>query len=328
MKKEKKEKAAKVKKVKVKKPKKEKKAKRAPKVKKITGALVKKETGRTLGSILGTLVYAVGINLFIVPVGVYTGGIMGICQVIRTVLIQYLHLDFGTTDIAGIIYYAINIPLFFLAFRMMGKLFFFKTMLSTVAMTIALTLIPIPSKLLVTDDILTNCLIGGIISGVGTGLTLMMGGSGGGMDIIGLYYIKKRRRSGVGQVSLAVNFVLYCVCFFLFNIQTAIYSIIVAVVDTVAIDRMHAQNINVEVIIISKNDLRQFQQDFMSQMGRGMTKWTFTGAYTNEQSEIMYVILSKYEVNQLKLLVRQYDPEAFIVLNEGVSVDGNFLKKL
>lgn len=305
-----------------------KKEKKAKKTKKITGALVKRETGRTLGAILGTLVYAAGINLFIVPVGVYTGGIMGICQVIRTILIRYLHLSFGTYDIAGIIYYVLNIPLFFLAFKMMGKLFFLKTMLCTVAMTAALTLIPIPSQLLVSNDILTNCLIGGIVSGVGSGLTLMMGGSGGGMDIIGLYYVKRKNRSGVGRVSLAVNFVLYCVCFLLFNIQTAIYSIIVAVVDTIAIDKLHSQNINVEVIIISKNDLSQFQSEYMSQTGRGMTKWNTTGAYTNEESEILYIILSKYEVNNLKQMIRAYDPEAFIVVNEGVSVDGNYLKKL
>ena len=294
----------------------------------VKGLFIRKEIGRTLGAILGSLMFAVGVNFFIVPVGVYSGGIMGICQVIRTVLIRYFNLSFGGYDIAGIIYYAVNIPLFVLAYKMMGKLFFLKTMLSTIAMTAFLTFIPIPSQLLVSNDIITNCLIGGIISGVGSGLTLMMGGSGGGMDIIGLYYIKRRNRSGVGRVSLVVNFVLYTICFFLFNITTAIYSIIVAVVDTVAIDKLHSQNINVQVMIISKNDLSQFQSDFMSQMGRGITKWTITGAYTNEDSEILYIILSKYEVNQLKQMVRQYDPDAFIVVNEGVGVDGNFLKKL
>ncbi|SHH74324.1 Uncharacterized membrane-anchored protein YitT, contains DUF161 and DUF2179 domains [Sporobacter termitidis DSM 10068] len=288
----------------------------------------KKELGRTSGALFGTLIYAAGINLFIVPVGVYSGGIMGICQIIRTILIRFFHVDFGAYDFAGIIYYIINIPLFFLAFRTMGKLFFVKTMICTVAVTFFLTAIPIPAHLLVKDDILTNCLIGGIVSGVGSGLTLIMGGSGGGMDIIGLYYVMRRKRSGVGQVSLAVNVVLYAVCFALFDITTAVYSIIVAVADSIAIDRLHTQNINVEVMIISKKDMRQFQSDFMSQLGRGLTKWNITGAYTNENSEIFYIILSKYEVAQLRHLVRKYDSEAFIVVNEGVRVDGNYLKKL
>jgi uncharacterized membrane-anchored protein YitT (DUF2179 family) len=155
-----------------------------------------------------------------------------------------------------------------------------------------------------------------------------MGGSGGGMDIIGLYYVKSRNKSGVGQVSLAVNVVLYIICTVLFDLTTAIYSIIVAVTDSVAIDRLHTQNINVEVMIISKKDMSGFQAEFMSQLGRGITKWNFTGAYTNENSEILYIILSKYEVNQLKHMLRKYDPDAFIVVNEGVRVDGNYQKKL
>ena len=71
------------------------------------------EEGRkVLGSFLGAFLYAAGINLFAVPAGLYTGGVMGICQVIRTLLMEYLHLDFGQVDIAGIIYYVVNIPIF------------------------------------------------------------------------------------------------------------------------------------------------------------------------------------------------------------------------
>lgn len=300
----------------------------APLENRIKDFFTKNEINKLLLAVLGTLIYAVGINLFVVPIGVYSGGVMGICQVLRTILTRFLHVNFGSTDFAGIIYYLVNIPLFFLAFKTMGRQFFAKTMICTVSMTLFLTVIPIPSHLLVGDDILTSCLIGGLISGVGSGLTLMMGSSGGGMDIIGLYVIKRGKSAGVGQVTLIVNLVLYAVCFGLFDIKTTIYSIIVAVVDSVAIDRMHSQNINVEVMIISKKDMSQFQQDFMSNMNRGLTRWDTTGAYTNAHSEILYIILSKYEVTQLKQLVHQYDPEAFLVVNEGVSVDGNYLKKL
>jgi uncharacterized membrane-anchored protein YitT (DUF2179 family) len=281
-----------------------------------------------LAAVFGTLVFALGVNLFVVPVGVYSGGIMGICQIIRTVLTRFFHVNFGSYDVAGIIYYIVNIPLFFLAFRTMGKLFFVKTMICTVTMTVFLTVIPIPPQLLVGSDVLVSCLIGGLVAGFGTGLTLIMGGSGGGTDIIGLYFIKRKSKAGVGQVSLYINLVLYVICFLLFDIPTTIYSIIVAVADSLTIDKIHTQNINVQVMIISKNDLKKFQSDFMSTMGRGITKWTITGAYTNMSSEMLFIIISKYEVNQLKHMVRRYDPDAFIVVNEGVRVDGNFTKKL
>lgn len=288
----------------------------------------KNELCRTLMAVFGTLIFAVGTNLFIVPAGVYSGGLMGICQVIRTILMKYFHLTFSGYDIAGIVYYVLNVPLFFLGYRTMGKLFFIKTMICTVTITFFLTVIPVPSQLIVNNDVLTSCLIGGIVSGVGSGLYLIMGGACGGMDIIGLYLIKRRNGSSVGKVTLTVNSVLYIVCFVLFDITTTIYSIIVAAAASITMDKLHSQNINVEVTIISKKDLRQFQSDFMRQTGRGISKWNFTGAYTNENSELIYIILSKYEVNQLKQMVRQYDPDAFIVVNEGVSVDGNYLKKL
>lgn len=286
------------------------------------------ELGRTLGAVIGTLLYAIGFNLFIIPVGVYSGGIMGISQIIRTFLIEYLHISFGNYDITGIIYYLINIPLIIMTYKTMGKLFFLKTMICIATISTFLTLIPIPTTLLLTDDILTSCLIGGIISGAGTGLTLMMSSSAGGMDIIGIHFIKKKGNFTIGKITLIVNFFVYGVCFFLFDVTIVIYSIIVAAVSSIAIDKVHSQNINVEVKIITKKDISLFESEVMSKLGRGITKWNTTGAYTKEGSEILYIILSKYEIGQLKRMLHRYDPSAFIVVNEGVWVDGNYMKKM
>lgn len=286
------------------------------------------ELRRTFGAILGTFLYVAGMNLFVVPLGVYSGGIMGFCQIIRTILVDYLNLPFGNFDIAGIIYYIVNIPIFFIAYKNMGKMFFGKTLICMTTMTLFFSTVPIPKQLLLTNDILTSCLIGGIISGVGCGLTLMMGGSGGGMDILSIYFIKKKGNFSVGKVNLAVNLFLYAICLFLFDVTTVIYSVIFAAVSSIAVDKMHSQNINVEVIIITRKDLKELQLEIMSQLGRGITKWKSTGAYTEEGSEILYIVLSKYEINLLKRMVHRYDPDAFVVVKEGVWVDGNYLRKL
>ncbi len=287
-----------------------------------------KELGRTLTAVLGALIFALSINLLIVPAGVYSDGIMGICQVIRTVLVRYLHIDFGQYDIAGIIYYLINIPLFVVAYKSMGKLFFIKTMICTVSMTLFLIVIPIPSQMLIKNDLLTTVLIGGIASGFGIGLILIMGGSSGGIDIIGLNYIKHKKRAGVGAITLVVNIVLYLACFLLFDITTTIYSLIVAVASSITIDKVHVQNINVEVTIIAKTDMDEFQREIMKQMERGLSKWRITGAYSNENFEILYILLSKYEINQLRQLAHKFSPDALVVINEGVRVYGNFDKKI
>ncbi|MDE5747710.1 MAG: YitT family protein, partial [Acetatifactor sp.] len=66
------------------------------------------EGRRTLIAVLGAAIYAAGTNLFIVPSGLYSSGVMGLCQILRTLLVEYLHLSFGSVDIAGMIYYIIN----------------------------------------------------------------------------------------------------------------------------------------------------------------------------------------------------------------------------
>lgn len=283
------------------------------------------EINKTLICLVGAFLYAAGVNLFVVPAGLYTGGIMGICQVIRTLFTDYLHIDFGAVDIAGIIYYILNIPIFIVAYRKLGRKFFVKTLITVTAASAFFALIPaIP----IVEDVMAACVVGGLISGAGVGLLLRMGSSGGGMDVVGVLLTKWKHDFSVGKINLLVNLVLYLSCLFLFNVEIAIYSIIYAAVYSIAMDKIHVQNINVEVNVITKADTVEMEKEIFEELGRGITKWSALGAYTYEQSHVLYIMLSKYEVNRLKSIVHKYDPNAFIVVNEGVNVDGNFLKKL
>lgn len=283
------------------------------------------EGKRTLGGLLGVLIYAVGVNLFVVPTGLYTGGVMGICQVIRTILTDYLKLNFGGFDIAGVIYYIFNIPIFVVAFTRMGKWFFVKTLAAVTFMTVFLSVIPIFP---VVEDHMASCVVGGILAGAGLGLVLRMGSSGGGMDVIGVVLTKWKKGFSVGMANLMVNLALYAVCLSLFDVEIVVYSVIYSAVSAVAMDRLHTQNINVEVHVITKADTAELEKAVCSELERGVTQWTSMGAYTREESHVLYILLSKYEVHRLKAVIRKYDPNAFMVVNEGVSVDGNFLKKL
>lgn len=283
------------------------------------------EGKRSLICIFGAFLYAAGINLFMVPAGLYTGGLMGICQVIRTVLSELLGLNFQNLDIAGIIYYVVNIPVFIVAFARMGRMFFGKTVLAVTAISVFMSLIP---PVVIVEDVMAAAVVGGIISGAGVGLVLRMGSSGGGMDVIGVLLTKWKKDFSVGKVNLLVNLVLYGSCLFLFDVEVVVYSVIYAAVYSLAMDRMHTQNINVEVNVITKADTTALEKEVFQELGRGITKWSALGAYTYDRSHILYIMLSKYEVNRLKAIIHKYDREAFIVVNEGVSVDGNYLKKL
>ncbi len=283
------------------------------------------EGKRTLVSVLGAFLYAAGVNLFVVPSGLYTGGLMGICQVIRTVLGNLLPFDFGSFDIAGIIYYIVNVPIFIIAFTRMGRKFFAKTLITVSAMTVFMSVIP-PAVIM--EDVMAACVLGGLIAGTGVGIMLRMGSSSGGMDVVGVLLTKWKRDFSVGKVSLLVNAVLYGSCMFLFDVEVVLYSVIYAAVYSIAMDKIHTQNINVEVNVITKSDTAELEKEVFNELGRGITKWSALGAYTSDHSHVLYITLSKYELHRLKAIIHEHDPNAFIVVNEGVSVDGNYLKKL
>ncbi len=274
----------------------------------------------------GSFLFAAGVNLIITPLGLYNGGFMGTAQLIRTFLVSYLHLGFlGQFDLAGIIYFLINVPLLYLAWKEMGRQFFVKTLITVIIQTVFLTLIPVP-KTPVIEDYLTACIIGGLVAGTGTGMVLRGGSSGGGQDIIGILCTKKYPGFSVGKISIMMNVFVYGICAFLFDIEIVIYSLIYATVLALACDRAHIQNINMSVMIFTKK--QGISRAIMEETGRGVTNWDGEGAYTNETSYILLVMISKYEQDQIKRIVHSIDPNAFMIFNEGCSVVGNFEKRL
>lgn len=277
-------------------------------------------------AISGAVLFAFGVNVIITPLGLYNGGFMGTAQLIRTFLVQGLHLSFlSQFDIAGIIYYIINIPLFIIAWKEMGKGFLIKSIVTVTVQTIAMTFIPVP-KVPILEDYLTACIIGGLVVGTSVGMTLRGSSSGGGQDIVGVICAKKYPGFSVGKISLMMNVAVYGVCLWMFNIEIVVYSLIYTTVLALACDKVHVQNINMSVMIFTKKE--GISKAVMEEMGRGVTNWEGLGAYTNETSYILYIMISKYEVNQLKQIVNRIDPNAFIILNEGSSVIGNFEKRL
>ncbi len=210
----------------------------------------------------------------------------------------------------------------------MGRPFFYRSLLCATTITIFLSLVPVPAKPILGDDIIASCIIGGIVSGVGSGITLKMSSSAGGMDVIGLLVLNRKKAYSVGKITLAVNLVLYAFCLLLFSVPTVIYSVINAAVCSFAIDKMHTQNIDVEVKIISAVNADGMLKEIMETMGRGITSLDATGVYTGNPSNMYYILISKYEIHQLRQIVRKYDERAFIIVNEGVKIEGNYLKKL
>ncbi len=276
---------------------------------------------------VGMLLFAMGINLFIVPADLYNGGLLGISQILRTIFVHYLHWFSGTTDIAGVINLILNVPLFVLAYVSISKSFFMRTLICVISQTIFFSFIPIPSAPIVSDS-LTASMIGGIMAGAGIGIALRSGGSSGGMDIVGMYFTKKYKDFSVGKVSLAVNCVVYGICAVLFGLPTAIYSIIYSAVSTLMTDKAHIQNINVEVMIFTKEAPKQIVDCIVREFHRDATWWEAKGGYTEDKTYMVMTILSKYECEHLRPKLKRIDEHAFVVVKEGMRIAGKYEKHL
>ena len=139
--------------------------------------------------VAGCLLFAVSVNLFVVPSGIYNGGVYGLAQIIRTLLVRYSGWNIPTSfDISGIINYLINIPLFYIAYRCISKQFFIRTIICLTVQTVLLSIVPIPAEPLFSETLL-NVAAGGLMAGYGLGLMLRARGCSGGVDILGIYFL-------------------------------------------------------------------------------------------------------------------------------------------
>jgi len=282
---------------------------------------------RLFVALIGELIVAISVTQFIAPMNFYSGGAMGVCQLIRTLLQDYAGMDFGQTDIAGILYFLINIPILVLAYKTLGRRLVVKTMICTVAYSLMYSMLPVPVTPVI-DDYLTCCLLGGILSGVGSGIVLTCGCSSGGLDIVGLCMSKRGSRFTVGKFSLTFNIFLYAACLILFSPAVAIYSIIYNYFTSIVLDKMHQQNVSVQALIFTREDESKLSDFIIEKLGRSVTYWQGIGAYTGDNVHVLCVCLSKYEIEELLHTVHAIDPHAFLTVQEGSRIYGNFPRKL
>ena len=282
---------------------------------------------RLVGAVFGELICALAAIFFIVPHGLYTGGIMGVCQLFRSFLSARLGLRFGGYDIAGILYFAVNIPILLYAYKVLGVRLVLRALICTGAYSLFYSAIPVPA-LPVLEDTLTSCLIGGILSGVGSGIALTCGGAGGGLDVLGLCFAAKGRGVSVGKFSLGFNAVLYLICFLLYNAEVVVYSVIYNFLTAMVIDKVHKQNVNVQTLVFTRKDAKPLTDFIIEKIGRSVTLWESVGGYTGEPVHVLCICLSKYEIDELRVAIRSVDPEAFVVVEEGVRIFGNYPKHL
>ena len=274
-------------------------------------------------ALLGSILFCIAINYFVVPNNLYTGGILGISQLIRSILIDTFKIK-TSFDISGIIYYLINIPLFIIAYKSIGKTFFFRTLFIVTVQAVALSLLP--TKLLV-DDTLTNVVVGGIIGGIGVGIILSSGASTGGTDIVGLALAKRNNNYSVGKHGLLINFIIYIIAGLRYGLEIMIYSVIYSAVDNMMVDKMHEQNICSTAFIFCKENPKKINDFIKNELHRDFTYWYAKGGYDDTRTYIIYTALTKYELIKLERNIKKLNIQTFMVKSEGIGIKGEFQKQ-
>lgn len=271
-----------------------------------------------LKCLIASLLYVFSIQYFISPHHLYSGGILGCSQLID------FYLPNG--NYSGILYFLLNIPIFLIALKPLGKKFIIKSFIIMVLQSILFTLISIPNRILV-EDTLTSCFIASILCGVSTAMIWSMFASSGGTEVLGMTVAKKYSNINVGTVSTAFNIILYIIYGFLFNIETVVYTIIFGTLTSIIADKLHKQN-NIVTVYIFCDKWKEINHYITSDLNRSSTSWMGAGAYSDQLKHIVFTVISKHDLEQLQHNIKEIDKNAFIVINESLYTIGNFEKRL
>lgn len=268
--------------------------------------------------LIGAAIQALSMRLFLVPAQLVSGGISGIGQIVNAF----------TAWPIGLMVFLGNIPLFLLGWQFLGgPRFALRTALSVTAFSFLTDAFMwlIPGD--VTQDLVLNSLYGGVMLGVGLGLVYRGRGTSGGSDILGRI-LNYRFGISISQAYLITDTLVVLAGGFAFNWEKALYGLVVIYVSGLAAEMISEGSsvYRTALIISSKPD--EVSSKILIDLERGVTVLKGTGAYTGADRPVLYVVVSRAEVNQVKALVHEVDPHAFMVISQANEALGEGFKQL
>lgn len=269
------------------------------------------EVIRVLVIVFGALIMAVGLNLFLEPANVFASGATGIAQIIA----GFLPLS------TGVLLFLINVPIAMLGWFKVGRLFTFYSFLHVALTTFFLDLIPITE---LSGDILLNSVFGGAITAAGAAVALKWGASAGGLDIVALVLARMGDRP-VGSYFMLLNGVIVIAAGFLYNWESALYTLVTLYVGSRVIDTIHTRHVKLTALIVTKNP-DEMRDAIHENLTRGITRIPARGGFDASEKEILMTVITRYEMYTLQQVVQEADPEAFTNIINTTTVFGLFRK--
>ena len=260
----------------------------------------------------GAFIYAVGVNCFISPNEISSGGATGLA-----ILVNYLwNLPIGTTM------FVINIPLFIISFIVFGWNFIVKTLFSTFMTSLCIDLGALFLPQYEGDKILA-ALFGGAIMGIGLGVIFTRGSTSGGTDIMGRLLKKALPHMSMGRLIMICDLFIVLLAGVVFkNIESILYATIVFIVSSKSIDLVLYGSDSGKMMMIISDNAEEIAKAITSETPRGVSIIPAQGAYTGMAKNILLSVVRPHEVAKMRKIVRRFDKKPFIIISDATEILG------
>ena len=262
---------------------------------------------------VGTFVYSVALEMFLVPNLVLDGGLTGIS----------LMINYQTGILLGLLTFLLNIPFVVLGWRMLGLRFAGSYLYAMILLSGFTALLHNVAP--VTDNELLSVVFGGILLGIGVGLVIKGGACLDGTELLALL-CSKRLPVSVGQVILFLNLVIFSVAACLFGIDRALLSLLTYIIASKLIDMVETGFNEAKQTIIICNDGATISTEIYEKLGRTMTILDAHGLISGKK-DMMYCVITRLELMELRRIVEKYDGSAFITVSDISEIIGDHIKK-
>lgn len=256
---------------------------------------------------IGGVICALAVNGVIIPHDFAAGAITGLAVITNEL--------FPPLDI-GLIYLLINVPLFLGAYMAVGRRFFIYSLAGTVIFSLALALVKV--DLAVENDILA-AMFAGILIGLGAGVTLRSQGSAGGADILSVM-LMKRFSIPLGTTLLALNVVVLSLAAVVFSLDSALYTLIQIYVAAKLVNLVVTGLSQRKAVMIISKHWPEINREILRDLRRGTTVIPARGGFSGSEENMLYAVVNFREIGELKAMIRNIDPNAFVVVTDTLEV--------
>jgi len=260
--------------------------------------------------LLGALIGGAAYPLFMTPNRIAPGGITGVA----TILNHLLHWPVGTVSLV------LNLPLFMISYKAMGKIFAFRSLVATVAFSLFIDILPLKPM---TNDPLLGALYGGVLLGIGLGLIMRGGATTGGSDMIARMVHKRFPFISTGAFLFAIDFAVVLAAGLLIGTSEALYALINIFLTAKVMDMVIIGFSSNKACFVISSRWQEISRRIMKDMDRGVTQLTARGAYTGAERPTLLCVISRSEITAFKRILREEDENAFVIIVEAHEAIGD-----